>query len=240
VVIMRTLLFWAVGAMVAGSFAACVGSDPASSTAAQGAQNGACFSNGTCNPGLSCDAVSGTCAVGDDASSSDGGSGDSTTTNDSGGPPIVDEAGVLSCSFNTSFYPCDTTNLPVQNTCYGDQFMCSTSGCGGNNNIIFGCFSPNQCSSGIPCCVPIAGNSLHAGTTCAEGTLTFADGGGIGSQCGSAKGDCPPTDYQLCQTNKQCPTGQRCNLVKLSGSITLDSPDGGTNSSVDIGACVPD
>ncbi len=232
---MRTLFFWTVGALVFGSFVACVGDAPATSGAAQGANGGSCFANGTCNPGLSCDPATNTCGVGGDASSSDAASDAGTT--DSGS--TVDESGVLSCPFNTTFYPCTSP----QNSCYGDTFSCSASGCGGPNDTLWSCFSPNQCSTNLPCCLPIAGNSLHAGSTCAEGSLTIGgdDAGGfeVVAQCGSAVGPCPADQYQLCQTNKQCPTGQRCNLVKVTGRVTLDSPDGGPSSSVDIGACVP-
>jgi hypothetical protein len=229
---MRKTLFLAVGALVAASFWACVGSDPSTTPTAQGAAFGACFSNNTCNPGLTCDLGSETCQVPGDASS---GSDASTTTTDSG--TTTDDGGALVCDFTTSSYPCKA--VPQTVACYetNGTVQCTASSCGPTDSW-WTCFSPNQCGTGLSCCLPIAGNSLAVGKTCAEGTLTIPDSG-LGAMCGSSTTGCPPTDYQLCQINTQCPTGQRCNLAKvLSGIAALQAPDG-PDSSTEIGVCVP-
>lgn len=206
--------------------AACVGEN---TTLAQGTLNGPCFSDNTCNPGLSCSLVGGTatCVLKDSGSTNDSGGGNDSGVADTGtdGPRI--------CAFQSTTYPCGGANPP--NACYGQAQSCTLTGCSGQTDIRWECFSPNQCSSAA-CCVSPNDAVLTGTKNCSQGALQMlaVDGGGgvngakcaLGNSCGSG-------DVQLCQANSQCPSGKVCSPVKITNG-------GASAAGVIVGACVPE
>ncbi len=233
---MGKLVFLSAGAMILGSLivVACVSDAVAPTPGAQGELDGPCFANGTCQPGLSCGVVKGNAQC--VSAGSDAGAGDSSVMSDDGGTTAdaVADSGPPVCTFNTTIYPCKP---PAQNgniACYGDPAVqCTASGCGATD-VRWECFSPRQCSTLIPCCLPLASAALSVGATCAEGSLQFVDGGTTGGACAATSAPCGVTEMQLCQGRPDCPSGQRCNQVKVhGGGPALDKQ-------VDIGVCVPE
>jgi hypothetical protein len=199
--------------LAAGLFA-CVDTTPT------GILGGQCKPDGTCNVGLACEVVEGSpkCVDPDAAPPSDGGADA--------------PAGPRTCPLKPTVYPCGGQNPPF--ACYGATQSCSLTGCSGQTDIQWQCFSPNQCSS--PCCVTAADAVLSGTSDCSQGTLLMqaVDGGGgvSGATC-SQGAQCPSGATQLCQANSQCPTGQICSPVQVkNGGLSM-------NGAV-VGACVPE
>lgn len=221
---MREVGLLCFGVVVAGSLVfACVGDAPA--TAALGRLDGPCLTDGSCNPGLTCATISGgsRCVAATDAAVED-----SSTTVDS----AVD-SGPRACSFAPTPFPC--TGQSAGPACYGQAQSCTLSGCGGSTDVRWECFSPNQCGS-TPCCIASTSAALTPTTNCSQGglkVLAVDGGGGVpGSVCGSGLA-CAAGEIQLCQFNTQCPKGEVCSPVKVSGS-------GGSASNLVLGACMPE
>jgi hypothetical protein len=202
--------------------AACVGDATPPAAAAQGELDGACFANGTCNPGLACGVVSGAakCVLAGDASP-----GDSSPGTDSG-----NDSGLPVCSFTPTTYPCP--NGPPGAACYGATQTCSLSLCSGTNDLRWSCFSPNQCST-LACCLSPSNGTLSAGKSCAQGAIAIPASATAGASC-AASAACALDDIQLCQFNSQCPQGQVCSAVKL---VSLGDAGTGSLNGVTIGAC---
>lgn len=213
--------------VVAVALAACVGDDAATtagSTTAQGVLGGPCFANGTCNAGLSCNAVDGTmkCASSTSVPPVDASTTDApadTSTGDAAAGPLV-------CKFQTTPFPCGDSQPP--NACYGDTQSCTLTGCN-VDSIMWACNSANQC--GTACCVPSTAGTLSTGSTCTEGTLLITAGATSGAECAAAT-TCPAGAIQLCQANANCPAGQRCTPVKIIGA-------GAALNGTIVAACVP-
>lgn len=226
---MRTrLAFWSLGAAVVGTFAvaACVGDDPpagTSTTIAQGDLDGACFGNGTCNTGLSCNVVDGT------AKCTSGTSGDAASTDPpTSGTKDASPSGPASCQFQTTTFPCGDQQPPT--ACYGATQSCTLTSCNAGE-LSWECNSARQC--GTPCCVSQDVATLAAGINCTEGTLVIAAGAALGATC-SSDTVCAAGQTQLCQANSDCPTGQRCTPVKIVGPGAGAALDGTI-----VAACVP-
>ncbi|AKV02568.1 hypothetical protein AKJ09_09231 [Labilithrix luteola] len=204
-----------------------MGDDPApgtSATIAQGELDGACFANGTCNTGLSCNVIEGKPKC---TSSSDTPSGDAS----SGDPPSggnTDASGPIVCKFQTTTFPCG--GQQSANVCYGKTQSCTLTGCNADE-LLWACNSARQC--GTACCVAPEVATLAAGINCTEGTLVIAAGAASGATCSSGTA-CGAGQTQLCQANADCPTGQRCTPVKIVG------PGAGAalNGTI-VAACVP-
>lgn len=222
-----------IGMSVAGSFAmaACVGDEPAAITsggAAQGALGGACFANGTCSTGLSCNVIDGAakCSTTSGATTSGGPTEDASMvqppTNGSDGGTSA-EAG---CKFQTTSFPCGDPMPPT--ACYGATQGCTLTGCN-PSEIRWECNSPRQC--GTACCVGTDAATLAAGAGCTQGTLLITEGAASGATC-SATTTCAAGATQLCQANADCPKGLRCVPVKIIGPVTALS---GTI----VAACAP-
>lgn len=211
--------------LVAGSMVfACVGDAP--QAAPQGVLNAPCYPDNTCGPGLACTLING---VGKCLTTADASTGDASTTTDAG----VD-SGPRACSFQPTTFPC--SGPPVAPACYGLAQSCSKTGCGGGaDDVAWECFSPNQCGN-TPCCIATTSAALTPTTDCSLGGLKVlrndAGLGVPGSVCGAGLA-CAANNIQLCQFNTQCPKGQICSPVKVSGS-------GGSASNLVIGACVPE
>lgn len=219
-----------IGVAVIGTFAvaACVGDDPpagTSATIAQGDLDGACFANGTCNAGLSCDVIDGKAKC---TSSSDTPAGDASSDPPTSGNKDASTSGPTVCQFQTTTFPCGGQQPP--NACYGATQSCTLTGCNADD-LMWQCNSARQC--GTACCVPKDVATLAAGTNCTEGTLVIAAGTASGAACSSAPA-CEADQTQLCQANSDCPTGQRCTPVKIVG------PGAGAalNGTI-VAACVP-
>jgi hypothetical protein len=210
----RVLFF---GVTVLGSSVfACVGD----TTTTQGALNGPCFADNTCTAGLTCSLVGGAgkCVAAGDASASDGSVADAS------------DSGTAACAFQTTTFPCGGQNPPT--ACYGATQTCTLTGCSGSTDLMWECFSPNQCSS-LPCCVPAGAGNLVPGANCSQGALAMSSpdaGNGTGSTCATT-GTCSQGDTQLCQSNSQCPKGKICSPVSVVGIPSA--------ANVIIGACVP-
>ena len=207
-----------VGAFVA--VGACVG-DPGP---AQGEIGGACNTDGTCNGGLVC--TNAKCAVANDAATSD------AATNDSGSSDSAVDSGPRTCTFAPTPFPC--TGQSAGPTCYGQAQSCALTGCPGQTDVRWECFSPNQCGN-TPCCIAPTSAALTPTKDCALGGLKVlpGDAGNVTASMCSTGIACDPSEITLCQFNTQCPTGQVCSPVKISGSGT-------SASNVIIGACVPE
>jgi hypothetical protein len=218
---MRFFFFW-VGAAAIGVVSACVSDTPPT----QGELNGPCFSDNTCKTGLTCSLVNGagTCVMPGDASSPvDGGSGMDTSTPVDSGPPV--------CTLGSTTFPCGGQNPPF--ACYGAAQSCTATGCSGQTDLQWQCFSPNQCNNA--CCVASASGTLTPGAMCAQGTLEMVApdaGNSIGATCAAAT-TCAPGQTQLCQGNTQCSTGHICAPVAVKGG-------GLSLNGVVVGACVPE
>lgn len=212
--------FGLAGLLLAG-IAACVGD--ASPSSSNGALDGPCYANGSCNPGLACTPTTGgskCLVVTPDASADDGGT------------DAAVDAGPRVCPTTPTPFPC--SGPPQGFACYGQAQDCSPTGC--NTDVAWQCFSPNQCSK-TPCCIASSIAALTPTPDCSLGALKILadDAGGappIASVCGSGAA-CPAGDIQLCQYNSQCPKGQVCSPVKVSGS-------GASANSVVISACMPE
>jgi len=216
---MKNLGVVLVGVTIVATVMACVGD---STPSTQGQLNGPCFADNACNTGLTCNLVNGAgqcVASGSDASTNDGSTADAADS----GPRV--------CTFQPTFFPCGGQNPPF--ACYGAAQSCTATGCSGQTDVQWQCFSPNQCNS--PCCVSASDATLAGGANCTQGTLVLTApdaGGGNGSVC-SAGAACPSGHKQLCKANSQCPTGQVCNPVKITGG-------GLAMNGVVVGACVPE
>ena len=226
----KLLVSLSFGAALVGSvaMAACVGEEPSTTSATQGALNGPCFANGTCNAGLSCAVVDGTtkCTT----------PGTTTPPPPSGDASTVDAAPVVvpdgapvepaACKFQTTPFPCGNPMPPK--VCYGATQSCTLTGCN-PSDIAWECNSARQC--GTPCCVPPTSATLTAGANCTEGTLLMTVGATSGAACSNATA-CKAGETQLCQANSDCPKGQRCTPVKIVGA-------GAALNGTIVAACAP-
>ena len=228
---MGKLFFSTLGAVLAGAslLAACVGEDApglgASAGRRQGELDSPCFANGTCNPGLSCSVIKGTAQCAAPAAvdaavvglpSEDASAPDAPRS----GPPI--------CMFQTTKFPCGGMMPPL--ACFGTIQGCTLTGCGGADQT-WECFSPRQCSN-KPCCVSTVNERLTAAASCGVGKLQVTSAIATnGSGCTSTTA-CPTGDAQLCQANSDCPAGQHCTPVKVTGG-------GVAIEGTVVAACVP-
>lgn len=201
--------------LAAAVFLACVGDAP--TTGGQGQLGGPCYPGDTCNAGLICTSIDGIKAC--DPPPAEDASTDAGSTADSG--PTV-------CMFAPTPYPCGGQEPPY--ACYGQARSCTATGC---NDLIWDCNSPNQCN-GTPCCVP-PDALLVPGANCGLGTLQLEAAGDasvpLGAACGKGT-TCLGNETQLCQANAQCPPGEICSPVKVTGGPPS------LNGTI-LGACVP-
>ncbi|MEO8796533.1 MAG: hypothetical protein ABI551_01490 [Polyangiaceae bacterium] len=210
---MRKLFaLFSVGAVVGSSFAiaACVGDAPSVSSA-QGDLGGACFANGTCNPGLSCGVVQGQAAC---TEASDAG-GDSSPSGDDGGGSTTGDGGSSStgvCKFSPTPYPC----TPVDGTaCYASAQSCAgPTACTDPGDMLWPCNSANQCT-GTACCLPAEAGIANPGVNCTQGTLILTPDASTGTTCEPATA-CAAGETQFCQVNAQCPKGQHCTPIEVA------------------------
>ena len=213
------------GVTVAGAFVnGCVGDAATPTPMAAGDLNGPCLKDGTCFGALFCEVVNGIakCVSDDGGAPKDSSVGDSSSAVD-GGP--------RSCKFSPTPWKCGASNMMADTACYGMAQSCTLTGCSGQNDMMWGCFSANHCTSAPICC--ISGAILTATTDCSKGSLQIvapdSGGPGNGANCVTS---CMAGDVQLCQSNSQCPMGQVCSPVQV---YTSAASLGGTI----LGACVP-
>lgn len=215
-----------IAAVTVGSLlvAACVGESTAPPAAAQGDLNGPCFVNGTCNAGLSCGVVKGaaTCVPAGDASPGD--------SSDDGSATDAAEAGLPVCSLTPTPFPC--TGSGSGTACYGTTQTCSLTGCSGADDLMWSCFSPNQCST-LACCLSANSAVLNPNKDCSQGALAMLPGATTGTTCATGK-KCADGETQLCQFNSQCPAGQFCSVIKVVSKGDAGSPS--LNGAV-LGVC---
>ncbi len=206
-------------ATAAALMSACIGDAPTPvNSAAIGSDGGGCFTNGTCNSGLTCVLVNGVgvCRPGgadgsvQDTSFVDQASGTDTSINDSG-----PDSGLPNCNItlNAAFTKCNTGQ-----TCFDPFSMASAcSACGGWQ--VWTCGASSQCSKPNPaCCLTqsVLKVSPPTGKMCSGGTIALSakpsptDFGGI------CKQDCSQDTAQLCTTNSECPPNQWCAPVTVT------------------------
>ena len=228
---MGKLFFVSVGVVILGSFvvAACVGDSPTADpgAATQGAVDGPCFANGTCNAGLGCSVVMGTarCVTPGNTSPADASSGDDSSAAGDASPSDA-STGPQICKFQTTTFPCGGQMPPT--VCFGATQSCTLTGCG-VGDLAWQCFSPRQCSAA--CCLTAANATVNAGANCAAGSLQVSGGATEGATCALAT-TCAAGDAQLCQANSDCPSAQKCSPVKIVGGGAA------INGSV-VAVCVP-
>lgn len=202
--------------------AACVGD--AEPGAAAGTLDGPCFSNGTCNEGLTCGVVRGVAAC--IAGGTDAGVGVDAAAD----AADAADTGPAACTFQPTTFPCPD---PGAAACYGNAQSCSLTGCSG---LRWACFSPNKCGGG-PCCVPKGVATVRPGTECMRGVLALEGAGPDGSVCGPpAEAACPADATQLCQFTSQCPKGMRCAPVGVATATGGPAP---SMVGTTLGACIP-
>jgi hypothetical protein len=221
-------LAWVMGVVLCGAFAACVGSDPASSpsgTPAQGDHRGPCFPNNTCNAGLECH--DGVCLEPGEPPPPGAGDDGSTKPDTSGGDDASGDG-------NTDDVQKCTVPAPT-----GDQteVLCSvTDKCGVGSSLPFCCSSNYKCVAQPSDCTGVGGeqpvlqctNSLNcnagAGVCCGNFKLTKPDlcpvrGALTKSACGTV--ECSNGDSHLCNgpTDSRCPAGTTCQPVQIDDGI---------------------
>lgn len=205
--------------------AACVGDAAAPAhPLLQGTLNGPCFTNGTCNTGLSCVLVNGTgTCVPTDASTSDGSPGVDGSAGDSAAGDSAD-ASLPICTFQTTSYPCQGAMA-----CYsgGSQVGCvaNVSTCTQQQNQPWECFSNKECTN-QSCCLKGGTVTNVSAQSCSGGKVDFPLTMTNGSQCQAA---CSGA-LQLCLTNADCPPNGVCVAV------TINSAGQGLGGQV-VGAC---
>jgi hypothetical protein len=203
----------------------------------QGEAGGPCFADDTCSAGLTCGIVAGKaqCAAPDAGpGASASGSSSGTVPGDGGPNPSADadagtDAGPTACVFAASPFPCGVDDPPT--ACYGATQSCTLTGCSGQGDMLWMCNSVKECGAAGSCCVAKANATLTAGPDCTDGTLKITSGTASGSVC-AADPTCPDGDTQLCATNAQCPAGQKCKPVKITGA-------GASFNGQTLGACTP-
>ena len=226
---MRTRFFLSFGVGLVSSLlvVACV-ADVA--TVPRGDLNGPCFVNGTCNAGLRCDVVNATakCVPLGDAAPADAAPTDASPISDGG----KTDSGLPVCSFTPTSFPCQ--GGPSATACFGATQTCSITGCSGNNDEYWSCFSANQCSTRA-CCLSASKATLAPGTNCSPRALSITPGITTAATCASGA-TCGAGDTQLCESNAQCPAGKICTAVNL---VSLGDGGAASLNSVILGACAP-
>jgi len=192
---------------------ACVGGDPDTSSAAQGAANGACYPNQTCNSGLTC--TGGVCK--DPNATSSGGpssSSGSSGGSSSGGPPgpttqcihkndfnISCPGGPSTCADHCCYHPtgtstCGSADAPCDGSpiACDDPAQCRTGFCCVKGNVVpgtgsLGCTSVFEVTQSV--CVATA-------NACAGSPMACA-----GSDCPTGNGTCKTMEVHLPGGDKQ-------------------------------------
>lgn len=226
--------------VVAASVGACKGDEPPAQVASGGPEGelgGPCFSNNTCNGGLTCGVVGDTarCVAGEgngstSSSSSSSGSTTSSSSSSTGGPADAGsdaDSGPAVCTVTPTTYPCPFA------TCYGQAQSCTVTGCN-VGEARWECHAPNDCqggAGGFACCVPTTIATAKPVAACGVGTLEMKANVESGSTC-TAGSSCQDGAAQLCASTSDCPAGQRCTPLKpTNGPATVNA--------LDLGLCTP-
>ena len=175
----------------------------------QGTLDGPCFTNGTCNTGLTCQVVSGSarCEVAD-ASVADA-PADSPLVDSNVGDAPADQTSTDASDGGCTLQPTLPCNTPCgpNNACCTDTATCipNTGTCSGGSNA-WQCQTRADCSGGsAPCCIGAAAVNL---TTCPP-TYQWSIGSYCSASCNSA---------ELCVLDSDCFTSVKhhCQTVYLT------------------------
>lgn len=211
----KVLIGLAVLATCVGAVAvvACVGDDPVSTTPTTTPD-----ASTTGTPSAS--TTTSTTATGTSTSTppdTDSGSTNDASTPDSG----------LACSFQPTTYPCGPAQQMAGRACYGDVQQCTLTAC---SDLLWQCNSPRQCNN-TACCVPSTTAGYVSRTNCEVGALTITAGTKVGSSC-EAAANCAAGEIQLCQFRADCPNGNYCAPIAVSGPASMNGQH--------LGVCTPD
>jgi len=226
---------WVFGALSALSLG--VAAEACSSSSSTASNDGGTMDSGKTGSG-SGKTGSGTGTTGSGTGTTGSGTG---TTGSGSGPKCYSVATKLYPGDGGSMYcPFDTTDAGKTAYCSSSEHCCEPSS-GGSSCVANGtacspatdtdwqCQQAADCKvrgTGAVCCGTgsIAQQSAQPGCAADGGTLppSIYVSGFKGSSCAAS---CPSTEWQLCTTDAECPSGQMCVPMKSKGN--------------DVGACQP-
>lgn len=218
--LLRTVRSFVLASLFAGSllFSACVGDTPTAGQ--QGAVNGPCYPNQTCDPGLVC--LSGKCFfptdggngldAGDSGSSSDSGSGSDGSSE--GGDAMMGPQCFSKAQPSPNTVACAASNCDVTMgfVCCAGPETCVAQSCGGVMAVAqLACDDRADCTGNLVCCLSAAMfQPLCPITVYPNGSKSSCM-----STCGMGG------DVQLCAVNSECPPNQVCLEMQLKGEANI-------------------